>query len=133
MEDVMGDAITFKDVRLPESFTTKVRKDRILSGATCDLLNVVFNNGGYIAGGFGTICARFYLGLQQEELGLFGSIKEHLGSPSLYQNISFTSRNNFPFRNAGCGDIDVWFPTLKQLSSFMHDPRREAAVFRGDV
>lgn len=112
----------------PISGGTKDYLKRVFMGrrATGDLLQIVFDHGGYIAGGFAALLARdivisdldhFYEDVETR-------INAHLGMPKV-------APSDYPkpwHYNAGCGDIDVWFPDERTLEAFLNDPRRQAMI-----
>jgi hypothetical protein len=105
----------FKAIKLDYPFLNLMTRLRPINGATRNLLTVAFEHGGYVAGGFGTVMARCYTGIIQKEDDIWNAIRSHLGQPSDREGM---------FANAGCGDIDVWFPDAKSHMAFCRDPRR---------
>ena len=124
----MGDGSTFKTTTLNFNIIGDLKKHMCFNSVTANLLQTAMEHGGYIAGGFGTLIAKHYLldGFKHLEDGVFDGMRKHLGQPGLGAETS-------PFKNAGCGDIDVWFPHIKNLSAFMHDQRRTDFIARQHV
>lgn len=124
----MGDGSTFKTKFLDINVIADLKKHMCFNAVTACLLQTAFDHGGYIAGGFGTLIARHYLldGFKDLEDGVFDGMRKHLGQPGLADNKS-------PFKNAGCGDIDVWFPHIRNLSAFMHDQRRTDLIAHNHI
>lgn len=120
--DFMSDKFEFREHVLSEPLLKTLRSCRAVNTATRDLLALVFEHGGYIAGGFGTVLARFIVaGIGQNSGdGIWEPIREHLGSPTPHAEKIVGS----PFHNVGCGDIDVWFTDEASLQGFLLDPRR---------
>lgn len=117
------DQIVFKDIKLKVSPFDVLKKNRCISTLSRDFLNVAFKHGGYVAGGFARLVARHMLGLVDTKLyngdtvEMFcDAINAHLGHGDLPKS------NVSNFRNAGKGDIDVWFPDYKSLSEFENSP-----------
>jgi len=115
----MGDGSTFKTTTLNFNIIGDLKKHMCFNSVSARLLQTALENGGYIAGGFGTLVARHYLldGFKDLEDGVFDAMRKHFGQPGM-------ADGNSVFKNAGCGDVDVWFPNIKNLSAFMHDQRR---------
>ncbi len=111
----MDDKIEFKGIKLADSFLKVMSHTRAISQKTRNLLQVAFDHGGYVAGGFGTIVGRYYTGILKDDEELWNAIRSHLGDPHAKEGI---------FANAGCGDIDVWFPDAQSHLAFCTDIRR---------
>jgi hypothetical protein len=109
--------LKFFYTKLPMPLLDDLKNQRILKGTTRGLLGIMFEHGGYIAGGFGTILARHYLLHNRESDEDFEQhVRRHLGYPS-------KTEGKGKFVNAGCGDIDVWFPSQEAVTRFMNDAR----------
>lgn len=93
---------------------------------TRELLRLVYQCGGYIAGGFGTIIARHLVKGVEPSVNRFknldDSIRMHLRTPDVKKG------GHSPYVNAGCGDIDVWFSDAVSLAGFMHASRRHEMI-----
>jgi hypothetical protein len=124
----MGDGTTFHTVKLNFNIIGDLKKHMCFNSVTANLLQTALEHGGYIAGGFGTLIARHYLldGFKDLEDGVFDGIRRHLGQPQ-------PPDPERVFKNAGCGDIDVWFPNIRNLSAFMHDQRRTDFIARKQI
>lgn len=122
----MSDTIKLQDVTLPGSFLEHMKRERPFRVATRDLLQVAFDHGGYIAGGFGTIVGRHYLLKLPHQADLFDHIMRHLGDRRHGNERSI-------YKNVGRGDIDVWFPDAQSLGGFINDPRRLQMISSGIV
>ena len=129
MED---DAIRFETRPLPFRLLVKMFREGILTGKTCHLLRVVFDHGGYIAGGFGTLMARWFVLEEGKRIyNLQSRVRGHLKhpvDPRLAPPMLPTWR-----LNSNCADIDVWFPTEAAAQAFLNDPRRLKLVGEGGV
>lgn len=116
------DEIKFIETKLRTPLLTSLQ---VLPAAAGELLNIAFKHGGYIAGGFGIVIARTEYDVKNSDIDdnsdytsrVKYAIRNHIG---LY-NQKITKD---PFSTAGHGDIDVWFSSSDQLSSFMSDPDR---------
>lgn len=106
--------------KLEGTFLSQVNRLKMMKPETRNLLQVAFDHGGYVAGGFGTIIARYHLGIIPDEERLWDAVRSHLGSPS--------STREGMFANAGCGDIDIWFPDSHSHMAFCRDERRLRGV-----
>lgn len=119
----VDDSISFERRRLPFRLLVLMFRERILTGTTCHLLRVVTEHGGYIAGGFGTLLARWLiLGEGKHVYNLKSLVRGHLKQPIDPRKMP----ESIPaWRiNANVGDIDVWFPDEASMQGFMSDPRR---------
>ncbi len=123
-----NDGIVFCDEALPVKLLDIIKTSRLLRNATQELLLAVFDNGGYIAGGFGALLARhLILHEDADDVDKFeNKLRRHLGVPG---PIDASKRYN----NAGCSDIDVWFPDDAALQAFMADERRMKLLSCGIV
>lgn len=117
---------------LPVGLIDYAAEHRVLRKATRDLLNVVFDHEGYIAGGFAILLARhFVLGEDaQEPDDLAKRVVAHLRDP---RDPAKAPPGRPDWHNAACGDIDVWFPDESTLRGFMEDPRRVRMINDGTV
>lgn len=117
--------IAFVRTKLPRPFMDVAARRRLFSHTTQCLLETVFDHGGYVAGGFGTIVARRLLGSVDDQAHerLVRDVRSHLGMPK--RPLTAAPGSPHAWRhNAGTGDIDVWFPDEPALGSFLRDPRR---------
>jgi hypothetical protein len=96
-------------------FLLQCAQGAVLMPCTLRLLRVVFDHSGYIAGGFAAAVARSLLGMGKQPNDLYSNTRRHLGMPR--------SHPTHMYQNAGCGDIDVWFPDQVSLDGFMQDER----------
>lgn len=101
----------FETIKLPIDLVTDLGKKQALNSRPRQFLDKVFQNGGYIAGGFATVLARHYLLKPENDDVFIDQINRHLGQPE-------EPRPSNPFVNVGCCDIDVWFPDKEHLDSF---------------
>lgn len=125
MDDVKD--LKFYHTKLQTPLLDNLKQLRILKGVTRGLLGMMFEHGGYIAGGFGTILARHYLLNNHEDADEFDHrVRRALGQPEKDKDMG-------PFRNAGCGDIDVWFPTQEAYNAFRDDPRLPGIIQQFDI
>jgi len=117
------DSINFERRPLPFRLLVRMFRERILTGTTCHLLRVAFDHGGYIAGGFGTLMARWFVLQESKIIGnLHHRVRSHLDLPKDPRLMPL----NMPLWrvNPRCGDIDVWFPDDASAHGFLSDPRR---------
>jgi len=118
----MSEAIVFKEFRFDKPLLQQFAEDRVLCSQTRELLQTAFDHGGYIAGGFGTVVARYaVMGRIKKghDPGWHDPVRRHLGDPE-----RLSKKADKKWRNVGCGDIDVWFPDQASLSGFLNDDRR---------
>lgn len=120
----MSDGSRFIHQKLPHSLMSMLAHSGNLKQETKVLLGTAFDHGGYIAGGFATVLARWHLKIAHSDSrprSLAESVRIHLDYPALNVKI---------FR---CSDIDVWFPTERALSGFMADSRLRSLLQCKDV
>lgn len=89
-------------------------QEGILPIAAEDFLRAVFENKGYVAGGFAALVARYVLckdTFDQKDCKF--DINRHL-----YTALNVLQYDKNPYVNAIKGDIDVWFPNLDALEQF---------------
>ena len=111
----MTEEIKFHTVDVGFDIFDDLRKKRLINNTTLSILKAVQSRGGYVAGGFGSILARRYLlNKFDRENGeeFYDIVRNHLGHP--------VPRDGSKWQNAGCGDIDVWFPTDTAVNLFMN-------------
>lgn len=127
----MSNSFGFREHVLSEPLLKILRSCRSISTTTRDLLALVFEHDGYIAGGFGTVIARFEVaGIGRlSDNGIWDPVRRHLGSPEPH----IEKLAGVAFHNVGCGDIDVWFSSEASMRGFLSDPRRLAMIDGGSV
>jgi hypothetical protein len=126
----MEEAFVFEELKFEQPLIQQLASERAVRSGTRELLQAVFDHGGYIAGGFGTVLARSLVaGIVKKgfDPGLYEPVRQHLGDPQR------PKLDAGPWRNVGCGDIDVWFPDRASLDGFLNDKRRLDAIQNGSV
>lgn len=128
----MEETLVFKEFKFEKPLLDQFMDDRVLSVTTRNLLRAAFDNGGYIAGGFGTVIARHaVLGqvVKGHEPGWHDPIRRHLRDPVRKKS----PPGEKSFTNAGCGDIDVWFPHQASLDGFLNNSHRKTGILNGFI
>ena len=108
----MVDTLKFETLNRPGILQALAEKNRLFRDANT-FISFALRHGGYIAGGFARI-------LLLNEIHAKHPIKD-VYDPNAYLDIFRTiDRNdNSPFKNAGKGDIDIFFPTEKVATEFL--------------
>lgn len=107
-------SITFIKYDLTESILDRLRRSKLISRQTHDYLNVAFNHGGYVAGGFAVLVARHFLGIIDDDM-FENCVMQHLHS---HNQVTWEIAERSKFADAGKSDIDVFFPTKKHMNVF---------------
>jgi len=103
-------------IKFDTDYIETLRKTRVLSRPTAEVLNIVLNCGGFIAGGFARQVAHYTI--------LPDDISKHCDGPeemlSRYLEMSHgwtpNRRAVTPYWRAESGDIDVFFPDQKSIT-----------------
>ena len=109
----MTDDLQFQELKLSMPTLTLLHKHQLLGQGTLSLLQLAFEHGGYIAGGFAALVARHVVMLTSNG-DFYASIMRHTNGPIKSLMTEFKIH----------GDIDVWFPSEPCLNHFLNDVRR---------
>lgn len=101
---------------LTESLTNRLKRSRLILRETNEYLNLVFDHGGYVAGGFAVLLARRFLGII-DDATFDACVMQHLASN---HEVTWEMAERSKFADAGKSDIDVFFPTKKHLHDFFN-------------
>lgn len=111
----MTDVVNFNEVKLNKPLLTMLHEGQLFNRGTLELLGLVFEHGGYIAGGFAALVARHVV-MCTPAADFYRDVVNHTGGPIKVAGWSHAFRRH--------GDIDVFFSSQQQLDGFLNDPRR---------